>query len=134
MNAKLKITVIAILVLGVTISMGLYVKNAWPLNTAELLSMAVAWAIVIIGLAAVLNMWQSMKTGQPLKDEMTVKLAHKAGYYTWMITIYLALAVGWVIDDIPGMMPRHGATAVLLLSAMTYFIVLAVLKLRGHVE
>lgn len=134
MNTKLKITLVALLVLGVTISMGLYMKNAWPLNTAEIVSMTIAWAIVIIGLAAVFSMWQSMKTGQPLKDEMTVKLAHKAGYYTWMITIYIALAVGWVIDDIPGMMPRHGATAVLLLSALTYFIVLAVLKLRGQAE
>lgn len=134
MNTRLKILLVAALVLSVTITMGTYMKNAWPLNSAELPSMTIALIIVLIGIVAVLSMLHAVKTNQPLQDEMTTKLAHKAGYYTWIATIYIALAVGWVIDDIPGMMPRHGSTAVLLLSALTYFIILGIIKIRGNVE
>ena len=134
MDVKIKISLVLILVLAVTVTTGLYVKNAWPLNLQELAGMGIAVIIVLVGLAGALSMWQSMKTGQPMKDEMTVKLAHKAGYYAWIATIYIALAVGWIIDDIPGLAPRHGSTAVLLLSALAYFIILAALKFKGDFE
>lgn len=134
MDIKIKIGFALLVVLAATATIGLWVKNAWPLNLQALLGIGVASTLVLTGLAAVLSMWNSMKTGQPLKDEMTVRLAHKAGYYAWIATIYIALAVGWVIDDIPGMAPRHGSTAVLLLSAITYFIILAALKFKGDYE
>lgn len=105
MNTRLKILLVAALVLSVTITMRTYIKNAWPLNSAELLSMTIALMIVLIGITVVLSMLHAVKTNQPLQDEMTTKLAHTAGYYTWIATIYIALAIGWVIDDIPGMMP-----------------------------
>ena len=134
MDIKIKTSLVLILTLAVTITTGVYIKNAWPLNLQELASMGIAIIIVVLGLAGTLSMWNSMRTGQPLKDEMTVKLNHKAGYYAWIATIYIALAVGWVIDDIPGMAPRHGSTAVLLLSVLAYFIILGVLKFRGDFE
>jgi putative Mn2+ efflux pump MntP len=134
MNIKLRIALVASLVFFVTVTMGLYIKNAWPLNIVEIASMGIAITIILIGLGVVFRMWNSMKTDQPLHDEMSRRLDYKAGYYTWIITLYIALAVGWIIDDIPGMAPRHGSTAVLLLSAVTYFIVLLVLKTKGDFE
>ncbi|MFH1788883.1 MAG: hypothetical protein ABH834_05850 [Candidatus Altiarchaeota archaeon] len=134
MNTKLRIILVTVLVLSVTAMLGAYVKNVWPLSKAELLSTTIAVTIVLIGITAVISMMHSVKTNQPLHDEMTKKLAYKAGYYAWIATIYIALAVGWFIDDIPGMMPRHGSTAVLMLSALTYFIILGILKIRGDVE
>jgi len=134
MDVKIKISLVLILVLAATATIGFWVKNAWPLSVQSLLGVGVAATLVLTGLAAVLSMWNSMKTGQPEKDEMTVKLNHKAGYYAWIVTIYIALAVGWVADDVPGIAPRHASTAVLLLSAIAYFIILAALKFRGDLE
>ena len=134
MNAKNKIVFTAIVILAATATIGLWVKNAWPLSLQAVLGVAVASTLVLTGLAALLSMWNSMRTGQPLKDELTVKLAHKAGYYAWMATIYIALAVGWVADDIPGLAPRYASTAVLLLSVLAYFIILGVLKVRGDFQ
>ena len=134
MNTKLKIILVAALILGVTITMGLYLKSAWPPNGAELMSTGIALVVVLVGIGVVASMLHSVKTSQPLEDEMTKRLAHKAGYYAWMATIYIALAVGWFIDDVPDMMPRHGATATMLLSVVTYFIILGVLKIRGNTE
>ncbi|MBD3389028.1 MAG: DUF2178 domain-containing protein [Candidatus Altiarchaeales archaeon] len=132
MDVRLRIVLVLALVAAVSASLGLYAVSAWPLDMVEVGGIGIAFTIVLIGLVVVLGMWDSMKKGEPLRDEMTVKIVHKAGYYTWMITIYLCLIVGWFIDDIPGMMPRHGATAVLLLSCATYFIVLAVMKVKGE--
>ncbi|MHA2218574.1 MAG: DUF2178 domain-containing protein [Candidatus Hodarchaeales archaeon] len=134
MNIKLRIALVASLVFLVTVSMGLYIKKAWPLNFLEIATMGIAITIILIGLVVVFRMWSSMKTEEPLQDEMSKRLTYKAGYYAWIITLYIALAVGWVIDDIPGMAPRHGSTAVLLLSAVTYFIVLFVLKTKGDFD
>ncbi|MFH1402671.1 MAG: hypothetical protein ABIH11_00195 [Candidatus Altiarchaeota archaeon] len=134
MDVKTRIALVSLLTLSVTAAMGIYLKNAWPLEAGEIACMGIATMIVLAGLAGLAGMWNSMKTGQPLKDEMTTKITYKAGYYSWIATIYIALAVGWVIDDIPGMAPRHGSTAVLLLSALTFFIVLGVLRIRGDFE
>ncbi|MFH1836168.1 MAG: hypothetical protein ABH851_08270 [Methanobacteriota archaeon] len=131
MNDKTRLKLSLGLLIVFLATTALYLKSSWPLEAKELLTMPIA--LIIAGFASIfiITNWRSVKSGLPIEDEYTRRLAHKAGYYTWLITIYIALGVGWVADDIPGFAPRHGATAVLLLSALTYFIVYFYLKMRG---
>ena len=134
MDSRIRMAGVALVILAVAIGAGIYSASVWPPQPGEIAGIGIALTLVLLGLAGIWTMWDSHRSGQPLADEMTKRLNHKAGYYSWIATIYIALFVGWIIDGVPGAAPRHGATAVLLLSALTYFVVLFGLKAGGRID
>ncbi len=91
MNDKMRMIMILGLSLSCLGALGLYLSKAAPISGIEIGSVGIALILVALGLVATYKMWQSQKTGQPMKDEMTERLTHKAGYYTWLITIFIVL-------------------------------------------
>lgn len=109
----------------------IYLKSARPINGPEKVLFPVLASIILIAVVFAYKGIKSVRSGLPLQDEYTRSVAYRAGYFAWIATIYLALLVGWFIDDVPGMMPRHGATATMLSSIIAYFIIYLILSKRG---
>lgn len=82
---------------------------------------------------------RSVRSGLPIKDEMSKKFEHKAGYYAWLATIWICLGLSWaneiLVEDFgfSGLIARHMAFAILLLSALTFFILWFWFRRRGDV-
>lgn len=62
----------------------------------------ISTVIVLVALAsyASIERFRTFKAGLPLKDERENKLWHKAGYYAYLVTIYLVLGLSWFSDEL----------------------------------
>jgi len=56
-------------------------------------SVAIAMAVALVALIAASEKVTSMKTGLPLEDELSRKATWKAGYYAFIIGLWLAIGI-----------------------------------------
>jgi len=80
----------------------LWVTNMGSINLLEsIMSIPIILLLlVIIATWVLVDRIRNMRAGLPAKDEMTVKLAHKAGYYAYLASIYIALAFMWYSNSL----------------------------------
>jgi len=89
--------VLVIMVVGTIILYGIETSK----NELPPLELALILAVLIIaGLAAVIfsGNLRNFRAGLPIKDEMEKKIWYKAGYYSYLVTIYLALGLSMLSD------------------------------------
>jgi len=103
----------------------LYVTNMGGINLSEYSTILVIIVLVIGATWVLVDRMRSMRTGLPAKDEMTVKLSHKAGYYAYLASIYIALAFMWYsnsLEESGGVGLDGGQTGggIILLSAIVF--------------
>jgi hypothetical protein len=103
----------------------LYVTNMGGINLSEYSTILVLIVLVIGATWVLVDRMRSMKAGLPAKDEMTVKLSHKAGYYAYLASIYIALAFMWYsnsLEESGGVGLDGGQTGggIILLSAIVF--------------
>jgi hypothetical protein len=116
---KMGIVLGVMITLAVIVTMGLYVMSAGfdigSLSTSFIV-------IIIVGLAAfvIFDRAKSVKRGLPAQDELSKKTMQKAGYYAWMVTIYLALAASYLSDEY-GIIGRHVGFIIIVGSALIFF-------------
>ncbi|MCX6801540.1 MAG: hypothetical protein NT067_00350 [Candidatus Diapherotrites archaeon] len=82
---------------------------------------------------------KAAKAGLKFKDEMERKISNKAGYYSFIATIYFCLAIAWFSDYLPsigitGFEPRHAAELVILFSGLVFVISYLILDRIGPGE
>jgi uncharacterized membrane protein len=82
---------------------------------------------------------KAAKAGLKFKDEMERKINNKAGYYSFIATIYFCLAIMWFSDYLPsigitGFEPRHAAELVILFSGLVFVISYMILDRTGPGE
>lgn len=117
----------------------LYVTNMGSMNLSEY-SIILGIIVLVIGATWVLvDRIRSMRTGLPAKDEMTVKLSHKAGYYAYLASIYIALAFMWYSNSLEesgsgGLAAGQVAGGIILLSAIVFMGSYFYLSHKGAVE
>ena len=118
----MSIIAIAGIMLAVVVTMGFYTANA-EMNLAEIFM--ILTIITIIGFAAYVmyNKLKAEKRGLPPSDELAKKVSWKAGYYTWIFTIWLAVATQWFdFFGLPELLARHVVALIVLGSGMMFFI------------
>jgi len=107
--------------LAVIITMGIYISVA----RFDIGSMSTIFILLIlVGLATfvVTGRAKSIKRGLPAQDEMSKRMMQKAGYYTWLVTIYLALGIPYVSEMIGiEVIGRHVSAIIISGSALLFF-------------
>jgi len=117
----------------------LYVTNMGSINLFESLSILIILFLVISATWILVDKTRNMRAGLPAKDEMTVRLAHKAGYYTYLASIYIALALMWYSNSLEesrgaGLDAGQVGGAIILLSAIVFMGSYFYLSHKGAVE
>lgn len=79
---------------AVIVTLGLYISMA-EINFAVMFESFIVIMLVVFATFVVIGKAKSVKRGLPASDELTKKVMHKAGYYTFLCTIYLALGTGF---------------------------------------
>jgi hypothetical protein len=125
-------------------AVGIATAFVWLSNTGFELGAVAPFSVIliIVGLAAwvLMRRASAVKAGLPAEDELSKKVMHKAGYYAFLTTIYIALFVGMFEEDIAGFfgLPElevHSATGlIILLSAVSFMASFFILSRRGSVE
>jgi hypothetical protein len=117
----------------------LYVTNMGGINLSEYSTILVIIVLVIGATWVLVDRMRSMRTGLPAKDEMTVKLSHKAGYYAYLASIYIALALMWYSNSLEesknaGLDAGQVGGAIILLSAIVFMGSYFYLSRKGAAE
>lgn len=65
----------------------------------SVLSFSIALVVALLGLMFLKRRYNDLKTGQPMVDERTRKVEVTAGYYAYLISLYMWLAIMFVNDS-----------------------------------
>ncbi len=114
--------IVAALVLATLV---LYVTKMGSINLSESLSVLIIIVLVVGAAWILVDRMRNVRAGLPAKDEMTVKLSHKAGYYAYLASIYIALAFMWYSNSLEesggvGLDAGQVGGATILLSAIVF--------------
>ncbi len=85
------------LVIGTMVFYGLGAASG-GLEFPEAFMILTVIILVVLATYTVIERFRAYKTGLPLKDEREKKIWYKAGYYSYLVTIYLALGLSWFSD------------------------------------
>ncbi len=88
---------ITALVVGTIVFYGLGAASG-GLEFPEVLMILTVIVLVVLATYIVIERFRAYKAGLPLKDEREKRIWHKAGYYTYLVTIYLVLGLSWFSD------------------------------------
>ncbi|MFA6306780.1 MAG: hypothetical protein WCV70_04010 [Patescibacteria group bacterium] len=119
----------------ITVLLGLLIVtiSAWGmlgyLNTGKKSGVGVLvipLILVVFGFKLIKNKYQSLKYGEPLKDERSRKLETKAGAYAFYIGIYWLLGLSMAIDyfnlSIPASsVPSIGIAGMAIIFGLSYW-------------
>jgi len=103
----------------------LYATSMGGINLMESLGILIIIVLVVSAAWVLVDRMRNARAGLPAKDEMTVKLSHKAGYYAYLASIYIALAFMWYsnsLEESGGVGLDGGQTGggIILLSAIVF--------------
>jgi len=100
---KFKLTLLIIILALLTMTTGLWIAHVWKNNPDIGVSNTALPIImfIIIGLmiAFAVKYIKSIRNKMPVEDERSKKANLKAGYYTFLFSVYLLLGLGWFGDD-----------------------------------
>ena len=95
-------------------------------------------AVAIIALLIIMIRKQGLgvKSGLPLHDEMSNRIKQRAGYYSYLVTIYFLLALMWyhfLADDsgLPPILGEHIAIGTMIFMFLVFGAAYIIIKRRG---
>ena len=88
---------ITALVVGTIVFYGLGAASG-GLEFPEVFMILTVIILVVLATYMVIERFRAYKAGLPLKDEREKKIWYKAGYYSYLVTIYLALGLSFFSD------------------------------------
>ena len=124
MKGKKEIIVATVVVAGVLLTLFFYLMGTGEIEFNQLVLVGIA--IVLVGLAMYI-IWDKIRNvqkGLPGKDERTVSMSHKAGYYGFIAAIWSAVFTPLFFDVSSGYELKGGdVTAIVVLVSGFVFIV-----------
>lgn len=129
MKEKTRLVIGAVVLLAVVSTLALYVSSDKSIDLIELVGIILVPLILVFGAAYIL--WrkaESMKSGLPMEDEFSKKVSYRAGYYAYMVSIYVALAVMFL--ELP---VNQAGAIVILIPAIVFMGSYIILERKGDV-
>lgn len=124
MNAKVRFYLLAAGV-GLVV-LALVVVGYMFLDTDDVfesvLSFSIALVVAIIGLIFLKRRYDDLKTGQPMVDERTRKVEVTAGYYSYLISLYMWLAIMFVNDSEANTLIARGMVGMALIFVASWVV------------
>jgi uncharacterized membrane protein len=104
------------LLLGAVMLLGVVGAILYSGSTLESAGwMIIALIVTVLFVAFIIKDSKRLKAGLPREDEMSVRMKHKAGYYTLLIMIYFTIGFNMVQD----IMVERGLIALSAYDALT---------------
>jgi len=100
-------------------------------NIFEYMSIAGVIIIVVGASWHLKDRIRSVRAGLPIKDEMSKRFEHKAGYYAFLASIYIALGLTFFVE---GLTASQLAGAIVLLSSIIFMGLNIYYSRKGSVE
>lgn len=93
MNDKIRLILGALVMLSVIAGIAVYTMVDESISLMELVGIVLVPMLLVFG--AFFILWRkakSIKSGLPMEDEYSKKISYRAGYYAYIVSIYVALA------------------------------------------
>jgi uncharacterized membrane protein YidH (DUF202 family) len=129
MNDKMRITIGLLVVGSVIATLSLYMATDKSIDLMELACIIIVPLMLVFG--AFYMFWRkakSMRSGLPMEDEFSKKVNYRAGYYAYMVSIYVALAVMYL--ELP---VNQAGAIVILVPAVVFMSSHIYLERKGEV-
>ncbi|MFH2106550.1 MAG: hypothetical protein ABII22_04765 [Candidatus Micrarchaeota archaeon] len=110
-------------------------KSIWLI-----VSVAIAMAVALLAIVAASEKVTAMKTGLPLEDEFSRRATWKAGYYAFIIGLWLAIGImagnliAGEVFKFPDIEFRYAFEAMIVVPALTFIVLAMWFRQSGKVD
>lgn len=115
MKGRNQLLLIGLLTITYTGGVVAYMLLADAFNFKNLAFLLLTFGMIVF----IIRKWRSVKSGEPLEDEMTIRMREKAGARAFYMSLYLWLVVHYVFD-IPANAFMFGLIGMVALFAINY--------------
>lgn len=135
LNLFIRVFALAIIMAAGSLFFSLQEKTMWLIA-----SVAIAMAVALVAIIAASEKVTSIKTGLPLEDEYTRKATWKAGYYAFIIGLWLAIGIMFAnlvaVDllRLPEIEFRYAFEALIVVPALSFVVLALWFKKKGDIN
>ena len=124
MKGKKEIIVSTLVVAGVLLTLFFYLMSTGEIEFNQIVLVGIALILVGLAMYIIWDKIRNVQKGLPEKDERTISMSHKAGYYGFIAAIWSAVFSPVIIDIIFGYELNGGdVTAIVVLVSAFVFVV-----------
>lgn len=135
LNLFIRVFAMALIIAAGSLFFAFPGKSIWLIT-----SVAIAMAVALVALVAASERLTAMKTGLPLEDELTRKATWKAGYYAYIIGLWLAIGIMFAnlaaveLLNLPEIEFRYAFEALIVVPALSFVVLALWFKKKGNVD
>jgi hypothetical protein len=124
MKGKKEIIVSTVVVAGVLVTLFFYLMGTGEIEFNQIVLVGIALILVGLAMYIIWDKIRNVQKGLPGKDERTVSMSHKAGYYGFIAAIWSAVFTPLFFDVSSGYEPDGGdvSAIVVLVSAFVFIV------------
>ena len=124
MKGKKEIIVSTVVVAGVLLTLFFYLMSTGKIEFNQIVLVGITLILVGLAMYIIWDKIRNVQKGLPEKDERTISMSHKAGYYGFIAAIWSAVFSPVIIDIIFGYELNGGdVTAIVVLVSAFVFVV-----------
>ena len=133
MKGKKEIFVSTVVVAGVLLTLFFYLMGPGEIEFNQIVLVSIVLVLVGLAMYIIWDKIRNVQKGLPGKDERTISLSHKAGYYGFIAAIWSAVFSPVIIDILFGYELDGGdvSAIVVLVSAFVFIISYLYLYWKG---
>jgi hypothetical protein len=135
LNLFIRVFVMALIIAAGSLFFTFPGKSIWLIA-----SVAIAMAVALLAIVAASEKVTAMKTGLPLEDEFSRKATWKAGYYAFIVGLWLAIGImvaNLILGEVfklPDIEFRYAFEAMIIVPALTFIVLTLWFKQNGKVD
>ena len=129
-KARKEIAVSVLVVAGVLVTLYFYLAGVGRVGLNEISLAGVAVLLVGLAMYAVWDRINNLRKGLPAKDERSVNISHKAGYYAFIAAIWSAVLSQTLTNIVLGYEPDGGDVTAIVVLASGFVFILSYLYLE----
>ena len=133
MKGKKEIIVSTVVVVGVLVTLFFYLTGTGEIEFNQIILVGIALILVGLAMYVIWDKIRNVQKGLPGKDERTISMSHKAGYYGFIAAIWSAVFVPLFLDVSSGYELDGGdvSAIVVLVSAFVFIVSYLYLYWKG---
>ena len=133
MKGKKEIIVSAVVVTGVLMTLFFYLMGTGEIEFNQIVLVGIALILVGLAMYVIWDKIRNVQKGLPGKDERTISMSHKAGYYGFIAAIWSAVFAPLFFDVSSGYELDGGdvSAIVVLVSAFVFIVSYLYLYWKG---
>jgi hypothetical protein len=139
-NSALTVIGIVFLILGTVIYYIIKLEDDRKLELGDYAFLLAIFLVIAFTIILLLSQKREYDMGLPIVDELTLKAAHKAGYYSWIITVWISISIMMFKDlivrifDLSELTAEHQTGILVFSSILVFFMLSYYFTKRGEVD